>query len=492
MADITKAFLQIRVRREDQDVHRFLWKEGSSVRIMRFVRVPFGNKSSPFLLNATIKHHMKLYPCSEVARELDENLYVDDWLSGADSTFEASVKLNEACALMKEAGMSLSKWSSNSKNLIDKFGETFTQYGENESVKILGMQWFSSQDCFSFNEVNAGSLIELVPTKRAVLSLIARCFDPLGFVSPFIMVAKILFQDVWRLGLKWDEVLPEELQNKFQKWFQGFERLSSWKIQWCYFQNLSWNNMTVIELHAFGDASEKRYGACVYLRIPLQDGSYNVSFIVGRGKVAPIKRVSLPWLELLGALLCARLLEFVRSALHFGSEVVYYCWTGSTVALSWIKGDPKQWKVFVANRVVEIQSVTSPDCWHHCPGKDNPADLISRGAFAEQLVASSSWLVGPPWLHKYLTFQPEQMQLSLDEIYDENVTCVSVDPSLQVFEFSRYSSFQKVLNAVAWVMRFINNVKCQSVKCSGPLSYEELTKAKVKVFCCVQREEYPQ
>ena len=84
------------------------------------------------------------------------------------------------------------------------------------------------------------------------------------------------------------------------------------------------------------------------------------------------------------------------------------------------------------------------------------------------------------------------MQFSLDESYDENVTCVSVDPSLQVFEFSRYSSFQKVLNVVAWVMKFINNVRPQSVKCSGPLSYEELTKAKVKVFCCVQREEYPQ
>ena len=106
---------------------------------MRFVRVPFGNKSSPFLLNATIKHHLKLYPFSEVARELAENLYVDDWLSGADSTFEAIVKLNEACTLMKEAGMSLSKWSSNSKNLIDKFDETFALYDENESVKILGM-----------------------------------------------------------------------------------------------------------------------------------------------------------------------------------------------------------------------------------------------------------------------------------------------------------------------------------------------------------------
>jgi len=108
-ADITKAFLQICIQRGDQDVHRFLWKCQDSVRVMRFVRVPFGNKSSPFLLNATIKHHLESYPNSEVVEELRENLYVDDWLSGADSADEGCAKFNEARTILAEAGMSLSK-----------------------------------------------------------------------------------------------------------------------------------------------------------------------------------------------------------------------------------------------------------------------------------------------------------------------------------------------------------------------------------------------
>ena len=491
-ADITKAFLQIKLQREDRDVHRFLWQINDTVRIMRFVRVPFGNKSSPFLLNATIKHHLKEYPPSEVVEELNSNLYVDDWLSGADSVHEASMKFDEASQIIKAAGMSLAKWNSNSKSLKDKFSDSFNQYDENECVKILGMQWQSDHDCFSFDGMNVFQL-EVVSTKRNVLSIIARCFDPLGFISPFIMLAKILFQEVWRIGLKWDELLPDELHIRFQKWLQDFKVLSSWKVQRCYFQNLAWKNLTGLELHSFGDASEKGYGACVYMRVPLPDGSFKVSFVVSRGKVAPIKKVSLPRLELLGALLCARLLIFVKSALGLVGDVSYFCWTDSTVALSWIKRDPSRWKVFVSNRVGEIQSLTSPDHWYHCPGKDNPADLVSRGAFAEHLVSSDLWLFGPPWFKESLTsLQHEQIDFAiLDQNCDESTTsCIAVDPVSQVFDFSRWSKFQKALNIVAWTLRFIDNCKPHSVKCVGALSYCELTKAKSKLYYCVQREEY--
>ena len=81
------------------------------------------NKSSPFLLNATLKHHLKGFPNSEVAVDLNENMYVDDWLSGADSAEEAFAKFKEARSVLSKASMSLSKWSSNSRLLTDKFSE---------------------------------------------------------------------------------------------------------------------------------------------------------------------------------------------------------------------------------------------------------------------------------------------------------------------------------------------------------------------------------
>lgn len=346
-------------------------------------------------MNATIKHHLNNnFPKSEVIEELTDKLYVDDWLSGADSVEEGLTRFNEARSVLAKAGMSLAKWSSNCKTLTDKFDENVEQ-GVYETTKILGMQWCLTKDCFKFKCINVETQ-EMASTKRAVLSVIARIFDPLGILCPFIMTAKILFQDVWRHGLSWGETLPDELLLIFQKWIKGINIIKSWQIERCYFSSCSWKMMSGIELHAFGDASEKGYGACIYLRVPCTGDSFKVSFVIGRGRVAPIKKISLPRLELLGALLCARLTVFVKAALRLPD--VRTCWSDSKVVLSWIKGDPSKWKTFVANRVSEIQSVTSPTYWYHCPGRDNPADLVSRGVFAEDLISCIKWMSGPAWL----------------------------------------------------------------------------------------------
>ncbi|XP_037778187.1 uncharacterized protein LOC119574962 [Penaeus monodon] len=493
-ADITKAFLQICVQQKDRDVHRFLWKCKDSIRIMRFVRVPFGNTCSPFLLNATIKYHLQSFPNTEVIEELKENLYVDDWLSGADSAEEASDKFKEAQRILALAGFPLSKWRSNCRLLTTKFNDKIDHGKEHVSTKVLGMMWLSLTDQFVFGDFDLDTETQLVSTKRAVLSLIAKLFDPLGLISPFVMYAKILFQDIWRLGLDWDEVLPKELQNKFQNWVKSIAALKYWKINRCYFPEISWSKLSGLELHAFGDASEKGYGASVYLRVPLGGGTYQVSFVVARSRVAPIKRVTLPRLELLGALLCARLLDFVKSALYLDKTVTYCCWTDSKVALAWIKGNPCRWKAFVSNRVVEIQSLTSPCHWYHCSGKENPADLISRGELAEPLVNSTLWINGPTWLSEPLTLSDkgETVDLPVEESYSEKIiSCVSVTTP-NIFEFERWSHFNKAHHIVGWVMRFINNARPHSVKMSGPLSSGELVKAKTKLFYCVQREKFAQ
>lgn len=498
-ADISKAFLQIGVQRSDQDVHRFLWQCGDIVRVMRFVRVPFGNTSSPFLLNATLKHHLNFYPDSVTVRELQENLYVDDWLSGADTVEEASKMLSKAQGILSDAGMTLSKWHTNSDILIDQYYQYF-EPEVNEVTKLLGMCWNSSEDVFSFKGFSLGDKFDLRFTKRNVLSLIARLFDPLGLISPLTMYAKILFQEIWRLGLSWDEILPHDLQLKFQQWIDSIETIKIFEIHRCYFPGLSLSSVELegLEVHAFSDASEKGYGSIVYLRVPKSLEEFHVSFVMSRTKVAPIKRVTLPRLELLGALLSARLINFVKSALHLPDSIRLACWTDSKVALSWIKGNPTKWKMFVANRVTEIQSLISPSNWYHCPGKDNPADLMTRGVLADQLISNDMWLRGPKWLSNSSCVSAEskfedeahQFDLPSEEYNGEGVAMTVNEKATSVFDFSRYSDFTKILNIVAWVRRFIHNCKPNGIKHSGFLTYEELSKAKDYIFICVQKESY--
>ncbi|XP_014675866.1 PREDICTED: uncharacterized protein LOC106815855 [Priapulus caudatus] len=390
--------------------------------------------------------------------------------------------------------MPLSKWSSNSKLMTDKFDHELGNQ-DSGSIKILGMRWLSSQDCFTFDGLDLGSDQVLTLTKRTVLSLIARLFDPLGLLCPFTILAKSLFQEMWRRGLSWDDELPEDLGDPFFKWVQGIRLLKQWEIPRCYTSCLPWSSLTNLEVHAFGDASEIGYGACVYLRIPSVKGIYQTSLVVAKAKVAPLKRVSLPRLELLAALLCARLVVFVKSALRLSDSVTYRCWTDARVTLAWIKGDPYKWKTFVANRVSEIHQLTSPQYWFHCPGKENPADLLTRGIFAEQLISSDLWLKGPRWLYDASSsFPPDYVDQPLiiecSEEQAESVNCLSVDPMSEVFEFSRWSSFTKSVHVIAWVLRFIKNTLPMSVRSLGAFSSDELAFAERKLFSCVQSAAY--
>lgn len=138
------------------------------------------------------------------------------------------------------------------------------------------------------------------------------------------MFGRILFQDIWRLGLQWDDKLPQDVMHKCEKWVLSAASLGDWKIDRCYFPFLKWNSLTDIELHAFGDASEKGYGACVYIRTCLPAGAYKAALVRSKSRVAPIKTITLPRLELMGALLSARLMGFVQHALHLNLMLKYF------------------------------------------------------------------------------------------------------------------------------------------------------------------------
>ncbi len=487
-ADITKAFLQVSVREEDRNAHMFLWDVNGQMKKMRFTRVPFGNKCSPFLLNATIQHHLSSMSPSKVVTELSQNLYVDDWLSGADREDEAEEMLNEAQRVMSKAGMNLTKWHSN-KLCLD--------VGEKEqgasSVKVLGIGWEGSNDCFHFAESHLPPLEGLTCTKRGILSLTARIFDPLGFLTPLTMFGKFIFQDLWCLGVGWDEEVPEQHQKRFVSWVRGLQSVSQLHIPRCLCLKSTWKEASEgLEIHAFGDASMKGYGAVVYCRVPRSEGGYQVSLVMSKGKVAPLKKITLPRLELLGALLCARLVVFVLQALKLSLDSVNVsCWTDSMIALGWIKGESSRWKQFVANRVHEIQELTDPSCWRHCASEENPADVVSRGLTGPDLTSCKLWWYGPHWLAAEVNSNESCSEIFHFPLEEQNVVCtVSSHAAEEVVDVSRFSSLDKALKVVGWILRFLSNVRNNHSCNLAHLTLEELSDAKAKLLFLAQASAY--
>ena len=491
-ADITKAFLQIKVAKEDQDVHRFIWDINGQRRIMRFDRVVFGNASSPFLLNATIKHHLSGFENTRVVNELKQNLYVDDWLSGCDTEEEIEHMITSASDIMNQGSFPLTKWGSNSTSVSQATNKGFddTSMEILPALKILGMHWATNEDFFYF-EASPINLEGVQYTKRLVLSFIARIYDPMGFLNPFTVMTKILFQDLWQLGLGWDEPLPHELQNQMSAWVLGFRDINQWRIPRC-LSIQTWEACDK-QLLCFSDASSRAFGCCVYLKV-IQNGLSRVSLVASKVRVAPLKKITLPRLELLGALLAARLLCFVRTALALSAEVPYSCFTDSTIALHWIKSDPQRWKQFVRNRVTEIHTLTNPSNWKHISGKNNPADLLTRGVSAAELINSSQWLQGPVELG---VFDSNSENLHNEDIMAEMVrkvdpTLVSVQAHIPI-DFKRFSHFPKLVKVMGWILRFVNNLKSSThgrSKTAQSLDSDDLEAAKICVFKTAQRESF--
>jgi hypothetical protein len=245
-------------------------------------------------------------------------------------------------------------------------------------TQVLGTHWNTKTDTFTVDHKNVTNNIRDGPaTKRQLLQATARFYDPLGLLSPVSLIAKTLFQDTWSRGMEWDEILPPDLGTRWHRWVATLPSSSDILIpQW-----VGTSDKDSYEIHVFCDASERAYGAVFYVRTPTFN-NHSVRLLCSKNRLAPVKRVTLPRLELLGALLGSRLLRYLHEATNVDVRNAIP-WTDSTVTLGWIRHDPSRWKHFVSNRVTEIQNHTNPSQWRHCPGEENPADLLSRGVTAD-------------------------------------------------------------------------------------------------------------
>ncbi|GFW42157.1 integrase catalytic domain-containing protein [Trichonephila clavipes] len=400
ITDIQKMYRQILINPDQQDLQRIIWKHGLDAEILtyRLKTVTYGLSNTPLLAIRTLqqlaKDEKSRFPLA--SETLLYDTYMDDIVSGAPDLETAQQLQSQLKDALQSCGMNLHKWSSNYPELLNSSLSSDVEHSFSTdidlSVKTLGISWKPFEDCFVFKvSVSAKHIY----TKRAVLSVIAKLYDPLGFLGPVIAKAKVFLQQLWQCKLDWDDVLPNSIANEWREFVTTLKCIEEVKIN----RFIMADNNVRIVLQGFADASEAAYGAVVYLQCFLHNGAAKVSILASKSRVAPIRVISIPRLELCACVLLAQLVKKIHSTLRLNiSDIVLH--TESTIALAWLNTPANRLKTFVANRVAKVQELTEGFQWNHVPSVLNPADLVSRGLLPCDLPNLRLWWHGPQFLEK--------------------------------------------------------------------------------------------
>jgi hypothetical protein len=372
--DIKGAFLQVRIRAEDRDALRFHWidiDEPEDVPTFRFTRALFGMGPSPFLLGGVIQQHLNRHRTeqSESVNEIESGLYVDDMILGGETVDKAREMKTSATKIFKEAHFELHKWHSNSRELeLDEdVSELELSYAKDQlgtksgECRLLGLNWNKDSDTIGVTFPQE----PVAPTKRGVLSKVARVYDPLGLVAPLTLQGKLIYRNACLQKCAWDADLPKELVIRWNKW----ERNPPQQVNTPRTLVDAGEPIQIIALHEFGDASGKGVAAVVYAVVE-QDSGVTQGLVAARARLAK-QGLTIPRLELVAGHMAVSLLTNVRDALTGFPVNSLTCWLDISVGLHWING-AGEYKQFVGNRVRKIKEHENV-VWRHVPTQDSPA-----------------------------------------------------------------------------------------------------------------------
>ncbi|XP_054266241.1 uncharacterized protein LOC128988686 [Macrosteles quadrilineatus] len=327
-ADIEEMFLRIKVRREDQDALRFLWRGEESGRVEDWCMASliFGAACSPtcaiYVLQTNAEKNGDSH--QEAVQAIKEQFYMDDYLDSMESVDEAKSLTKEVVSICNKGGFNLRNFISNSQEFMNALpkeswsknylNDNLKLSDENNVERVLGLYWNFHEDSFNFKtdfvrvDKDVVSLLRL-PTKREVLQAVMSVYDPLGFITPITMKGKILMQELWKVNVQWDEKIPVTLNNLWLSWIEDVLNAERLKIPRCY----GLTGGESVQLHVFCDASKQDYCAVAYLRIEKQD-LVNVAFVFAKSRVAPIRETTIPRLELQAAVLGSRIANLILQA----------------------------------------------------------------------------------------------------------------------------------------------------------------------------------
>jgi len=514
-ADVREMFHQIRIILEDQQCQRILWRDGDDskkplVYIMQAMM--FGPTCSPACAQFVKNYHASLYleKYPEAADGLIKSTYVDDYFNSHPTVEKAYEVITNAIEICADMGFDLVGVQSNSKELLQKLPEHNVKLSmvsldasESESfvTKVLGMFWKALLDNFTYTFFENESTKKMLdtdhrPTKREVLSTLMKTFDPLGLLSHYLVQGKMILQEIWREGTDWDEEITQDLTEKWKEFVTELRNIGKIEIPRFYSPNMP--EKKIIQLIIFVDASAEAFAATAYFRFEAENGLVHVAQVIAKAKVAPIKQLSIPQLELQAAILGIRLAATVKANHTLKIDKTKYL-TDSKVVLAWINSKKYKFKPFVAVRIGEILENSTRNEWFHVPTSENVADDATRMNNAVFGDFSTRWFQGPEFLK-----QPEEswpIKRYSTENEDEDVhraTLLLIQPETtverDVFDNikARFKSkWTSMVRVVAFILRAAEKFRKISAENSGFVTPQEFRKAEEKLFQKIQQEAFP-
>ena len=499
--DIQQMFFNFKVAPPHRDYLRFLWTTNDDLETIKEFRMTvhlFGAKSSPAVatygLRRLAQDNKPIYP--EAADFLMNNFYVDDGVTSVATYQEAINLIQTATELCSKAGIRLHKYLSNDKQVLAAIPPS--ERGEStKSLDIfadqlpcdrtLGMEWNLETDTFHFTTPTP---LNKPPTKRTMLSTIAQIYDPMGLISPVILRGKRTLQKCVSSGLSWDQLVPPDETVEWTRWTSEVLKLTHLNIPRCFKPD---GNIVSTQLHHFSDASTTGYGACSYIRQIDDQGRVNCNLILAKSRVAPLnKPTTIPRLELQGAVTAVRLSDTLRKELHIKIDEETF-WTDSNIVLGYLKNDSKRFHVYVANRVKQIKLHTNIEQWNHVATEDNPADIVSRGTSASNLMSNATWFQGPKFLQNLdisAYIHSNKANTTLPE-GDPEVRKVSVLATIKdgsiVSKFNKFSDWNTLVRSIATLKHFARNKKWKMTE----ITPSNLQEAEEFIIKEVQATAYP-
>lgn len=473
-ADVAEMFHQVRIIQQDQFCQLLLWRNcetNKPVETWMLCVMAFGPKCSPSssqeVKNVNALQFREKYP--EAVKDIIENTYVDDLLSTVNNASTAIQRARQIIEIYAAGGFEIRNWISNSHEVRKALNPSkenaenvsMDLNGENSVEKVLGMFWDVSTDKFifklNFNRVDKRLITgEMVPTKREMLRVVMSIFDPIGVMVPLVIPAKVLLQKLWRQGIGWDERITPELTNEWRNWLKGIQDVANYSIPRCYSPNLLASDE--IELHVFADAGENAFCATAFLRFRTPSDTFEIAFVSGKSKVAPQKALSIPRLELQGAVMASRLATSIKKELNLQISKTHF-WTDSRTVVGWIRSDHRRYSPFVAHRVSEILDSTTIEQWRWVPSKDNVADDGTK--WDDIPVISERWLKGPSFLleeeHKW-PMERKKVQTTEEELKIAHYMALPNDNPYDWLAAEDFSSWIHLQKAVVYGKRYVKQL----------------------------------